>query len=782
MIYLGQDPIGISNIPESYPELVQNVAALNEEIISKAPVVYREASGEIVTISDGADAMPLKECTVQIDPVQDLHGYDNPWPAGGGKNLFDPEANPNTWIGADGALTSATGAKTSQKIVTDGVVKTFVVSNGDNQTSILCITGYNASDEVVTRTAQNGVRYLVFTTTADMAYVRAANYTDHPTQLEENSSATDFAPFSNICPITGHTETTVTRTGGNLLPTFDSAPTISGLTISVNDGKITINGTIASTTTIQAPVGDFVWDGVQDAWLSGCPSGGNYSSGYSLRVDGPNAASYSAPDVGNGVQLSNYASDTIISGKSIRFTIVLRAGTYTNLTFAPMLNFGNSALPYEEYRGMQTYSVTLPTEAGTVYGGTVDLKAKTLTVDSANVDLGTLQWTYNGTIFSAAVDGGIIVPTTTADRDKGIISSIYPVSTNLSISASMDDDSMLTGSGNLYIRDTTYTTVADFKSALSGAQLVYKLAEPLVYSLTDLPTITTLPGYNAIWSDTGAISVTYPADTKTYVDDHTPVQDVQINGTSILSNGVANVPVATASESGVVQAANWNGLEMNGTSLRIFRALESDIKTGTNAYRPITPSLQQNSVFYALAKLAGVDMASSSNPVGTYTDAAKIAIQKMLGIYEPPFELIRNITLSERTSVDISVDDNGLPFSLRSIYVEILYAANLTTETSGYGRYSFYDSSDHLVQCELSRYTTGSNVGYKTIYIERIGTMAIAHFTKQAPVGDSSAWRVKSLSAYGACFNIGNIVRIAMPSGDYEPAGTRIKVYAQRAY
>ena len=35
-------------------------------------------------------------------------------------------------------------------------------------------------------------------------------------QLESGSSATAFAPYSNICPITGHTGANVVRTGKNL--------------------------------------------------------------------------------------------------------------------------------------------------------------------------------------------------------------------------------------------------------------------------------------------------------------------------------------------------------------------------------------------------------------------------------------------------------------------------------------------------------------------------------------------------------------------------------------
>lgn len=113
-----------------------------------------------------------------------------------------------------------------------------------------------------------------------------------------------------------------------------------------------------------------------------------------------------------------------------------------------------------------------------------------------------------------------------------------------------------------------------------------------------------------------------------------PVQDVQVNGTSILNNGVANVPIATASTPGVVKVAQYiDGLYIkDDNSLSTYRPTSEQIKSGTQGKRPITPFCQHESTFYGLAKAAGADMASSSNAVGTYTDAAKVAIQIMLGI------------------------------------------------------------------------------------------------------------------------------------------------------
>ena len=52
----------------------------------KSDMIYDTAFGDIASFPDGADGLPVKDLTVAIEPVQDLHGYDKPWPAGGGKN------------------------------------------------------------------------------------------------------------------------------------------------------------------------------------------------------------------------------------------------------------------------------------------------------------------------------------------------------------------------------------------------------------------------------------------------------------------------------------------------------------------------------------------------------------------------------------------------------------------------------------------------------------------------------------------------------------------------
>ena len=115
------------------------------------------------------------------------------------------------------------------------------------------------------------------------------------------------------------------------------------------------------------------------------------------------------------------------------------------------------------------------------------------------------------------------------------------------------------------------------------------------------------------------------------------VDDVQINGTSIVSSGVADVPIANSGNKlGLVKVDISYGLNVYSSGLiRIQGAGLAEIKNSKNEYKPLTPSVQDASVFYGLAKAAGDSTQSASNnAVGTYTESAKSAIAGMLNAPE----------------------------------------------------------------------------------------------------------------------------------------------------
>ena len=103
------------------------------------------------------------------------------------------------------------------------------------------------------------------------------------------------------------------------------------------------------------------------------------------------------------------------------------------------------------------------------------------------------------------------------------------------------------------------------------------------------------------------------------------VEDVQINGTSILNDGTANIPIADSQLGAVFvsPSVGETGLDINSQGIiSTFPAPTPLIKGGTNGHMPITPDHQHESAFYGLAKASGV---------GTYTEDAKSKISEMLG-------------------------------------------------------------------------------------------------------------------------------------------------------
>lgn len=111
----------------------------------------------------------------------------------------------------------------------------------------------------------------------------------------------------------------------------------------------------------------------------------------------------------------------------------------------------------------------------------------------------------------------------------------------------------------------------------------------------------------------------------------TSVEDVRVNGTSVVDDGVADIPLAGPSALGVVKVDPNYGIGTNNGKLYLHAATSAEVKAGENAAKALSAYRQHESVFYGLAKAAGdATQSASSNAVGTYTDAAKSAISQML--------------------------------------------------------------------------------------------------------------------------------------------------------
>ena len=110
------------------------------------------------------------------------------------------------------------------------------------------------------------------------------------------------------------------------------------------------------------------------------------------------------------------------------------------------------------------------------------------------------------------------------------------------------------------------------------------------------------------------------------------VDDVQVNGVSVVTDGVANVPLAGANQYGVVKTSANAGTQIISDAIGIAPSNSAEIKNATVGYKPITPIRQHEAAFFGFAKAAGDNTQSeSANAVGNYTEAAKSAISEMLG-------------------------------------------------------------------------------------------------------------------------------------------------------
>ena len=487
---------------------------------------------EVATFETDA-ALPLTSLVVEIEPKQDLNGYEKPWPAGGGKNKIPA---PSTWTQGvrlnptTGAEQSATNAASTDFIPfsltgTDQItISGFAYQDVDTLYSWY-VAGYNAEKIFVGRTGavnneQRTYQAANFNAgtpqgTGDIAYIRLTIYAqagssatltdiitaiDGTAQLERGATATAWEPYANICPITGTEEVTVTKVGKNLLPrTASGMKTENGVTFVINDdGSVTMNGTATAQAslryTLNAPGkldGEYI--------VSGLNGGSNTTWRFQyMTVDKDGTASA-------WVYIRQNEERKIFNGvESISgFRVAVLAGTTVdNVTVYPMIRRADDPDPtYQPYTGE-----TITTDLGrTVYGGTVDIVTGELTVTDGIVDLGTLNWTKysvtQGTLFRSYAIADANIP---YDSTEFICSNYETVRSGARLNGTISSSI----ANRVDIIDNSYSDVAAFKTAMNGVQLVYELATPETYQLTPAQILALLGG-NTIWSDAGQVTVKY---------------------------------------------------------------------------------------------------------------------------------------------------------------------------------------------------------------------------------------------------------------------------------
>ena len=255
------------------------------------PEVKTVGPAAIASFSDGAQDAPLKSLTFNIEPVQDLHGYDSPWPAGGGKNKLIITASDIK------ALNNLTW--TNNSAVNNGITFTILEDDAGNVTGIRANGTASATAQItISKTnISQGIYFLSAEYYSSSAFIRGvfrdANnaaisiggsvftdltageaYREVPSNvsyiniyininsgttvnnvvfkpmLRVRTESSAYAASSNICPISGRTQVDGKHSGADMTDytpiTVPLGRTVYGGTLDVVRGKLNVKPYYAS--------------------------------------------------------------------------------------------------------------------------------------------------------------------------------------------------------------------------------------------------------------------------------------------------------------------------------------------------------------------------------------------------------------------------------------------------------------------------------------------------------------------------------------------------------
>ena len=486
---------------------ITNSEVTEEEFLKAFPV--DTASGSIASYPDGAD-LPVKDLKVSVEPVQDLHGYANPWVGGGGVNILDTTPTVNSTY-SNSIPTILSNYKN------DGVYATGYYSSSFNQNASYC-TSFTPCEEGVTYQIKhfadkfskvvfldNDGNIVTESSTWPTSYSHTATATEKYIMLgwkiadinavmisKGNTAPTAWSPYSNICPITGWNGANVVRTGKNLF----------GKTVFSANHNMDGTGVMNANTNYSIYVIPYL------------PSG-TYIASYDETYITSNTAfrvvafdgQYSS---GNGTELVSTQAST--AKRTATFTVTDKHYLliqFRNSTENQQIEVGSTATAYEAYSG-NTYPFTF---GQTVYGGTLDVTSGVLTVDRKYKTPQKADWRRNsGTQFYVVADTDIAT-----GEDVPCISDKFRAWNGTENKYNTPYICFVNSGGAVRINTANeYATVDDYWNAIGESSFVCQLASPQSVQLTATE-VKSLLGQNNIFADCGSSEVEYRADVTLYI-------------------------------------------------------------------------------------------------------------------------------------------------------------------------------------------------------------------------------------------------------------------------
>lgn len=458
---------------------VEYVKPLSESIKERTDILLDafsesfETSGSIIQCEPIWN-WPFDSVVTEFAPKQ--AGSGEPYPAGGGKNLIDVTVFDTVWLKGVISLTAGITYTLSVQETADAL---YFSNEGG---TVDYATAYNAKH--LTYTPETSGIYIMF--------ARYANGADlaYNMMLEKGSAATEYAPYSNVRPITGYDKLDLNQVGKNIVPWpykmggFGTVYESNGLTAIVNDDySITVNGTATGSVYLLIGTMNLGSETI-------IPGGTNGVYALSDRVR------YNA---NTGMVSINFSAGDVVN----------------NNTFYPQIELGTAATKYETpRRTLHTVQI-----GQTVYGGKLDWLTGKLVADEVMREFdGSADEGWNPVVgpngnyrYFIAVPGVLhpannaLVPQLLSNKYVAITPNDSYLDADYGVSGQDDNDI-------IWINDARFANgdIAAFRAelAVSPVQVAYKLATPIEIQLT--PTqIIALTGVNTLYGDGDTITAKF---------------------------------------------------------------------------------------------------------------------------------------------------------------------------------------------------------------------------------------------------------------------------------
>ena len=512
-----------SGIAKTDVEEMQDELSIDTSTIEGNPINFSTKSAQNATST-----------LIDLEPIQDLHGYDNPWVGGAGKNklplvLADIKSYNTNGTWTDNVYVTDDGLTFT--ILTDSAENVIGIkiqgTNGNSQNRLRIITdndnscpfnGYilngcdngggsstydlRVSDTVSVSNSDTGSGVTIALNNTGKWYcaiiikanVQMSNVMFYPMiRLSTETDAT-FQPYTNECGISGRTEIGILGCGKNLL----------------SDGTNTNNGYVQSTYLNSS--GEEIYN-----------TGWNINEYFRVEPNTSYVWSNTKGNVSNNVCVCFYDKNKqYISGinhstsPKIMTTpsnaVYARGCSYSDTSSLGFnqIEKNNQATQYTAYQSSNDLTISL---GQTVYGGTLDVENGVLVVDKeifsvSGTDINSVN--TEGNMFRVFLNSRKYTITSAypnnAISDKYVVGTSYGDVNNNNGRFALND----TSNGSvLLIRDDSQTSTSLITYLTSSPlQICYELATPITINLTP-HTINLLKDVNNISTDGDKITLTY---------------------------------------------------------------------------------------------------------------------------------------------------------------------------------------------------------------------------------------------------------------------------------